>query len=228
MTGPVLTALRPSEYTAALIQALQAEAPRVRGKHALEIGSGSAVVLAALGALGAASLCGVDIEQDAVDAGTLLLAKLGHGATSQLHRGDMWLPVAGRRFDLIVANLPHFPMEPCELSGRLPTWSSGGSDGRWLLDPFLEGLPIHLAPGGRALLTHNGFVGVARSREIAVRHGLALNTILSTLVYLPTEQLDRMTPSVLSAEEGRTIHRYGPYSFAEMHIVEIAAPGTAG
>jgi len=228
MTGPVLTALRPSEYTAALIQALQAEAPRVRGKHALEIGSGSAVVLAALGALGAASLCGVDIEQDAVDAGTLLLAKLGHGATSQLHRGDMWLPVAGRRFDLIVANLPHFPMEPCELSGRLPTWSSGGSDGRWLLDPFLEGLPIHLAPGGRALLTHNGFVGVARSREIAVRHGLALNTILSTLVYLPTEQLDRMTPSVLSAQEGRTIHRYGPYSFAEMHIVEIAAPGTAG
>ena len=228
MTGPVLTALRPSEYTAALIQALQAEATRVRGKHALEIGSGSAVVLAALGSLGAASLCGVDIEQDAVDAGTLLLAKLGHGATSQLHRGDMWLPVAGRRFDLIVANLPHFPMEPCELSGRLPTWSSGGSDGRWLLDPFLEGLPIHLAPGGRALLTHNGFVGVARSREIAVRHGLALNTILSTLVYLPTEKLDRMTPSVLSAEEGRTIHRYGPYSFADMHIVEIAAPGTAG
>src|ERR1051326_3366662 len=23
-------------------------------------------------------------------------------------QGDMWLPVAGRRFDLIVANLPHF------------------------------------------------------------------------------------------------------------------------
>ena len=228
MTNPAPAALRPSEYTAALIQALQAEAPRVRGRNALEIGSGSAVVLAALGSLGAASLCGVDIEQDAVDAGTLLLTRLGHGATAQLHRGDMWLPVAGRRFDLIVANLPHFPMEPRELSGRLPTWSSGGSDGRWLLDPFLEGLPIHLAPGGRALLTHNGFVGLGRSREIVVRHGLALNTILSTLVYVPAEKLDRMTPSILSAEEGQTIHRYGPYSFADMHVVEIAAPETAG
>ena len=45
----------------------------------LEIGSGSGVVLAALGALGAASLCGIDIEEDAVAAGELLLAELGHG-----------------------------------------------------------------------------------------------------------------------------------------------------
>lgn len=228
MTDTTIAALRPSEYTAALLKVLQGEAARVRGSRTLEIGSGSGVVLAALGALGAASLCGVDIEQDAVDVSVRLLAKLGHGTTSELHRGDMWLPVAGRRFDLIVANLPHFPMEPCEISGRLPTWSSGGSDGRWLLDPFLEGLPIHLAPGGRALLTHNGFVGLDRSREIAVRHGLALDTVLSTLVYVPPEKLERMTPGVLSAEQGRTIHRYGPYSFADMHIVEIAAPRSAG
>jgi hypothetical protein len=35
-----------------------------------------------------------------------------------------------------------------------------------------------------------------------------------------------MTADVLSAEEGHTIHRYGPHTFAEMHIVEIAAAGT--
>ena len=39
----------------------------------------------------------------------LLLGELGHGGSAELHRGDMWQPVAGRRFDLIVANLPHFP-----------------------------------------------------------------------------------------------------------------------
>ena len=32
-----------------------------------------------------------------------------------------------------------------------------------------------------------------------------------------------MTPAVLRAEEGRSLHRYGPYAFGEMHIVEIAA-----
>ena len=130
----------------------------------LEIGSGSGVVLAALGALGAASLCGIDIEHDAVAPACCCCGELGHGEAAEVHHGDMWLPVGGRRFDLIVANLPHFPMEPVPIAGRLPTWSAGGADGRRLLDPFLEGLAGHLAPGGRAVITHNAFVGLDRSR----------------------------------------------------------------
>src|SRR4029450_4926123 len=114
-----LAALRPSEYTAALIQVLQTRAAKVHGAKALEIGSGSGVVLAALGELGAASLCGIDIEEDAVASGMLLLAELGHGETAELYLGDMWLPVVGRRFDLIVANLPHFPMERRDVPGQM-------------------------------------------------------------------------------------------------------------
>jgi methylase of polypeptide subunit release factors len=212
-------ALRPSEYTAALIQVLQADAGRIRGTHVLEIGSGSGVVLAALGALGAASVCGVDIEQDAVDAGSLLLRRLGHAA--EFHCGDMWLPIAGRRFDLIVANLPHFPMEPVPISGRLPTWSAGGADGRRLLDGFIKGLPVHLSSGGRAVITHNGFVGLERSQDLARAHGLVTAVRLTVLVYIAEEKVARMTPSVLRAEEGRALHRYGPYTFGELHIVEI-------
>jgi methylase of polypeptide subunit release factors len=216
----VVPALRPSEYTAALIQVLRAEPDKVCGASVLEIGSGSAVVLAALGALGAASLCGVDIEHDAVEAGGLLLGELGH-AGAELHQGDMWLPVAGRHFDLIVANLPHFPMAAVEVSGRLPTWSSGGSDGRWLLDAFLEGLPAHLAPGGRSVITHNAFVGLERSREIAGQHGLEFRVVLTTLVYVPGDKVGRMTQGVLRAEQGRSLHRFGPYTFGDVHIVEL-------
>src|SRR5712672_4061087 len=91
-------ALRPSEYTSALIQVLRARAACVRGANALEIGSGSGVVLAALGALGAASLCGIDIESDAVSSSALLLRGLGYGANARMYHGDMWLPVTGRRF----------------------------------------------------------------------------------------------------------------------------------
>jgi release factor glutamine methyltransferase len=216
----VVPALRPSEYTAALIQVLRAHPEKVRGANVLEVGSGSAVVLAALGAMGATSLCGVDIEHHAVEAGGVLLDELGH-AGAEMHQGDMWLPVAGRRFDLVVANLPHFPMAPVEVAGRLPSWSSGGSDGRWLLDAFLEGLPAHLAPAGRAVINHNAFVGLERSREIAEQHGLALSVVLTTLVYIPGDKIGRMTPSVLRAEQGRSIHRYGPYTFGDMHIVEL-------
>src|SRR5262245_50396079 len=223
-----LAALRPSEYTAALIQVLQANQARVRGSRALEIGSGSGVVLAALGALGAASLCGIDIEEDAVASGMLLLDELGHGEVAEFHQGDMWSPVGGRRFDLIVANLPHFPMTEGVVPGRRPSWSAGGSDGRALLDPFLEGLAGHLVPDGRAIITHNAFVGVERSREIVERSGFALEVVLTTLVNLSDAKLERMTQSVLEREEGRTIHRYGPYAFAEVHIVEIGAAGTIG
>ncbi|OFX03730.1 MAG: hypothetical protein A3D94_00060 [Alphaproteobacteria bacterium RIFCSPHIGHO2_12_FULL_66_14] len=220
---PVPAALRPSEYTAALIQALRLDAGRVRGVGVLEIGCGSGVVLAALGTMGAASLCGIDIEHDAVAASTALLDDLGQGAVAELHRGDMWRPVAGRRFDLIVANLPHFPMEAVEVAGRLPTWSSGGADGRSLLDPFLEGLRDHLAPGGRAVITHNAFDDLDRSRALLAKNALSLRIILTTLVYISPEKLARMTADVLRAEEGRTIHRHGPYTFGELHIVEIAA-----
>jgi methylase of polypeptide subunit release factors len=218
--------LRPSEYTAALIQVLQAEAEWVRGASVLEIGSGSGVVLAAVAALGAASVCGIDIEQDAVTSGRLLLHELGHGEVAEFHRGDLWEPVLDRRFDLIVANLPHFPMEHSQVPGRLPSWSAGGLDGRYLLDPFLDGLARHLTPSGRAIITHNAFVSVERSCEMVARSGLALRVALTTLVYIPGDKLECMTGHILEAEDGRSIHRYGPYAFGEMNIVEIGARGT--
>ena len=224
--SPAVATLRPSEYTAALVHALRAEPSRVRGARVLEIGCGSGVVLAVLGGLGAVSLCGVDIEDDAVATGQALLRDLGHEA--EIHRGDMWLPVAGRRFDLIVANLPHFPMDHLEMSGRLSTWSSGGIDGRELLDAFLESLSDHLAVNGRALITHNAFVDVWRSRRILERYGLAMHIVNTVLVHIANEKIDLITPSILRAEEGRSIHRYGPHVFADMHIVEIAAAGTRG
>ncbi|HZP98095.1 MAG TPA: methyltransferase [Reyranella sp.] len=217
-------ALRPSEYTAHLIQVLQANAHRVRGADVLEIGSGSGVVMAALGALAAKSLCGVDIEEAAIVVGRRLMDELGYNGRAELRCGDLWQPVGERRFGVIAANLPHFPMQPVEVGGRLPTWSSGGPDGRQLLDRFLEGLPRHLTPDGIAVLTHNAFVGLERSRDIVRRLGLALRVATTTLVYIEDAKIDRMTDSVLLAEEGRSIHRYGPYTFAEMHIVEIGTP----
>jgi methylase of polypeptide subunit release factors len=225
-SSPAIATLRPSEYTAALVHALRAEPSRVQGARVLEMGCGSGVILAVLAGMGAVSLCGVDIEDDAIATGLSLLRGLGHDA--ELYRGDMWQPVAERRFDLIVANLPHFPMEHFEVIGRLPTWSSGGADGRELLDPFLEGLSDHFAANGRAVITHNAFVDVERSRRILERHGLAMHIVRTVLVHVANEKIDLMTPSILQAEEGRSIHRYGPHIFADMHIVEIAAARTHG
>lgn len=218
-----VSALRPSEYTSALIQALRNEPDRARGKQVLEIGSGSGVVLAVLGALGAASVCGIDIEHDAIEASTRLLAGLGHDNAEFLH-GDMWRPVAGRRFDLIVANLPNSPHPQVSIAGRPPNWSAGGPDGRRLVDAFIDGLAAHLAPGGRALMTHNSYIGLDRTREAARERGLSCEVRSSTLVYVPQEKLALMTPALVEAEQGRSLHSFGPYTFGEIHIVEFGTP----
>lgn len=221
-------ALRPSEYSAALIQVLQWNSQRIKGASVVDVGSGSGIVLASLAVMGARQLCGVDIEQAAVDVGTKLMRELGHAGRAEFLRGDMWAPLGERRFDVIAANLPHFPMEAVEVAGRLPTWSAGGTDGRKLLDRFLDGLPRHLAPNGKAVITHNGFVGVERTREIVGLAGLDLKIAKTEWIYIADEKLDLMTDSVLLAEDGRSIHRYGPYTFGEMHIIEIGAPGALG
>ncbi len=220
--------LRPSEYTAALIDVLRRRASYISGKSALEIGSGSGVILATLGSLDATSLCGVDIEPMAIAASTQLMSALGFGTKVELLCGDLWDPVEGRQFDVVVANLPHFPMRDAGISGRLPTWSAGGADGRRLLDPFLQGLGRHLAPGGRAIITHNGFVGLDRSRAALASTGLGLRVADSGLVYVGDEKLALMTDIVRRTEEGRTLHRFGPYTFADLLIVEIGTPDVLG
>jgi release factor glutamine methyltransferase len=225
--APIM-ALRPSEYTAALIQMLRNRAAWVSGADVLEIGSGSGVVLAALGELGAASLCGVDIEADAVRCGTNLLDELGYGRRATVLEGDMWEPLHGRRFGLIAANLPHFPMVSRDFSGRLPTWSFGGPDGRMVLDRFLRGLPMHLAACGRAIITHNAFVNLAQSQSTAERVGLSLRVAATLMVHIPPEKLGLMTRAILQVENGRSIHRYGPYTFGELNIVEIGTPEALG
>jgi release factor glutamine methyltransferase len=223
---PSVDLLRPSEYTAVLIQTLRSQPERVRGVRALEMGCGSGVVLAALGVLGASGLCGVDVEHEAIEQASNLLDVLGYGHIAEFYRGDMWRPVTGRSFDLVVANLPHFPTDFKSFPGRFPSWSWGGADGRDMLDRFLGGLAEHLAPGGRAVITHNAFVGLERSRDIVHDRDLALRVVKTTMVHISGEKLDRMTMSVLRDEKDRSIHRYGPYAFGEMHIVEIGAPET--
>jgi release factor glutamine methyltransferase len=221
-------AFRPSEYTAALIQALRSRAAWVRGADVLEIGSGSGVVLAALGELGAASLCGVDIECAAARTSDTLLRTLGYGAQTRVYHGDMWQKVAGRRFGLIAANLPQFPMTGGHVAGRLASWSAAGPTGRERLDPFLRGLPEYLAPGGRAVITHNGFVDLAHSRRTVEQTGLAFRVAATVLVYIAPKKLCLMTEAVRRAELGRSLYSYGPYTLAEMHVVEIGSHDSLG
>lgn len=57
--------------------------------------------------------------------------------------GDLWAPVEGRTFDIVVAHPPYVPAARPELIYR-----DGGEDGEQVTRAILEGLPAHLASGG--------------------------------------------------------------------------------
>ena len=62
-------------------------------------------------------------------------------------RGDLYEAAQGRRFDRIVAHPPYIPAVR-EDKPRL-FFRDGGEDGEVILQRIVEGLPDHLAPGGR-------------------------------------------------------------------------------
>jgi release factor glutamine methyltransferase len=106
---------------------------------------------------GARSVTAVDISRRA-----LLSVRLNarrNNVRVRTLRGDMFTPVSGDSFDLIVANPPYVPGdEALPTRGIARAWE-GGLDGRVLVDRLLTDAPRHLRPGGRLLVIHSSFTG---------------------------------------------------------------------
>lgn len=224
---PKASAFRPSAYSAVVLRQILALRDRLPGTRVLDIGCGSGVLLAGAARMGVGALCGVDIEPAAAEETARLLSELEADIEVETHVGSLYGPVGGRRFDVILANLPHFPMEIASVGDRLSTWSCGGNSGRQLLDPVIEGLGAHLAPGGFALIAHNAFVGLDRTLDYARSHDLNAQVVDGVLVPVEPEKLLHMTPEIRTREAGRTIHDFGGHIFAEVAVVLIEPAGSA-
>jgi release factor glutamine methyltransferase len=185
------------------------------------MGVGSGVLLATLGELGVQRLVGVDIEQAALRSTATLLRAMHLLERARLLQGSLWEPVGAARFDIVVANLPHFAATEPSDPDRSPRWSMGGVDGRHLLDPFLAGLAMHLADDGVALITHNAFVGVDRTKAILMEQGLVSRGVLATTVPLHPAKTALLKAAVRARFTGAGISRLGPYEFADVQILEI-------
>lgn len=222
--GPVSTGpdmLRPSEYTALLLHALSMRADRIKNANFMEVGVGSGVVLAAAGQFGAAHLTGVDVEPLAVWQTMALLADVPDAPPHRVVQGDMWAPFSEQRFDMIVANLPHFPVQNINQPTRMNSWSNGGSDGRLRIDQFFGGLSEHLMPNGLALLVHSAFTDLDLSRATLAEHKLEMRPILTTLIQIETGKLKALSPAIRARLTGVELKQYGSYVFSLTHVMEI-------
>lgn len=133
-----------------------AQAPRRRRVLDLCTGSG---IQALAQADGADSVVAVDVNPRAV-AVARFNAALNGASNIDVHCGDLYAPVRGERFDLIIAN-PPFVTSPYE-SG--PSFHSGGPTGDRVLRRVIRGFGSHLDKSGHAFAVSH--VGVRRDHQI--------------------------------------------------------------
>jgi release factor glutamine methyltransferase len=139
--------------TELLIDAMR-EGGSALGREVLDVGTGSGALALAAARAGAVAVTAVDLSLRSVVA-TWLNTRL-HGAQVAVRRGDLFAPVAGRRFGLVVANPPYVPAPTARLPRhrKARCWDAG-PDGRALLDRICAGVPHVLAPDGDVLLVHS-------------------------------------------------------------------------
>lgn len=167
---------------------------RVRpGDRVLDPFTGSGI-LAIAAAAGGGGVTAVDVSRRAV-ACARVNARL-NGVRIRALRGDMFTPVAGERFDLVVANPPYLPGDESNPRGAARAWE-GGDDGRALLDRFCTEVGEVLAPGGRVLLVHSEVCDPDRTAAQLAAAGLEVEVVerhtgpLGPLLAARVAQLER-------------------------------------
>ena len=124
------------------------------GRRVLDVGCGSGALAIEAARAGAASVAAVDLSLRSVLA-TWLNARVNR-ARVRVHHGDLFEPVRGERFDLVLANPPYVPSRTAMLPRhRIARCWDAGIDGRLLLDRVCAGSADVLASGGTALIVHS-------------------------------------------------------------------------
>jgi methylase of polypeptide subunit release factors len=143
------TAMAPGGTTLNVLAWLPA---RIEGR-ALDVGCGAGTLALVLAARGARDVVGTDISPRAVEVARFN-ARL-NGLRVDFRVGGLYAPVAGERFDLVVAQPPYVFRAP--ETGAI-AYLHGGAVGDELATEFVAGAPAVLGPGGRALFLYDSAV----------------------------------------------------------------------
>ncbi|MFJ8079171.1 HemK2/MTQ2 family protein methyltransferase [Streptomyces sp. NPDC096205] len=160
----------PQEDTALLADALSEE-PLPPGASVLDVGTGTGA-LALDAARQGSRVTAVDVSWRAAWAARVN-ARLA-GLPIRVRRGNLFAPVRGQSFDLILANPPYVPApsDSGRPRGAARAWNAG-PDGRLVLDRICREAPALLRPGGVLLVVHSALSGpestVLRLRDVGMK-----------------------------------------------------------
>ncbi|WP_108522058.1 50S ribosomal protein L3 N(5)-glutamine methyltransferase [Bradyrhizobium algeriense] len=118
-------------------------------------GSGCLAILASRNFPNAA-IDAVDISKDAIDVATRNVGDYGLQDRLKLYRGDLFKPLGGKRYDLIISNPPYVDAQgmadlPRECRAEPKLAFDGGADGIDIVRRILDEAEAHLTPQGGLL-----------------------------------------------------------------------------
>jgi release factor glutamine methyltransferase len=138
-----------------------------RDAEVLDLGTGSGVC-AVFAARQAQRVVAVDINPEAVRCARINVLLHHQESRVDVRLGDLFAPVSGERFDLVVFNPPFLQGVPQDDRDR--AWRSND-----VAERFGAGLSNHLKPNGCALVLLSSFGGAAAFLDAFRRHGLAVS-----------------------------------------------------
>jgi release factor glutamine methyltransferase len=152
------------------------EEPLPEGAAVLDLCTGSGVLAVSAALAGAAEVVAIDVSRRAVLSARLNARLNGRRVTAV--RGDLYGPVRGRRFHLIVSNPPYLPGPAPKLPEQGPSraWE-GGPAGRAVIDRICDGARSHLVPGGALLLLHSSVCGIPETLGRLSAQGLDADVV---------------------------------------------------
>lgn len=160
----------------------------VRGKSVLDLGCGTGLLAIAAARLGAAEVWATDVSPVAVDCARRNAERNGVDLTAKV--GDLFEPVAGRSFDLIVTVPPQLP---APAGARGPMF--GGADGLCFFESILREAPDHLERGGE-LLTCVHSLAETRRFESMLGERFRFRSLPRTRSAFTPEEFDAVLPGL--------------------------------
>lgn len=132
-----------------------------RTDSVLEIGTGIGIIAVKASKL-AYEVVAIDINPYAVECARKN-AEI-NAISLDVKQGDLFEPVADRKFDLILFNTPYLPSDEDDLvDDELDAAWNGGSSGREVIDRFIDELPKHMSTNATVQLVQSSLSNIDKT-----------------------------------------------------------------
>ena len=156
----------------------------------LDLGTGSGLLAIAAARAGARSVVATDVNPEAVRCALANVRHCSLQSRVSVVEGDLFAPVVGSLFDVIVCNPPYFrgaagtPAEKAYYAGHEYEW----------LDRFAEEAAHHLAPGGRVLVVLGDAADLPAVLDHLARPGWCAREVARKDIWIETLYIFELTP----------------------------------